>query len=83
MIRDAWDCGSPNSRAAAEKLPNLATRVYSLRVKISFTCSTCPSIESDDRSALGRKSLVSGHRYAGQDTEVLLLTDLNTVYTSF
>ncbi len=37
MIRDAWDCDSPHSRAAAEKLPSRATRVKSLRANMSFT----------------------------------------------
>ena len=39
MIRDAWDCDNPHSRAAAEKLPSRATRVYSLRADMSFTSS--------------------------------------------
>ena len=36
MIRDACDCDSPHSRAAAEKLPRRATRVYSFSAKMSF-----------------------------------------------
>ncbi|MDB6009071.1 MAG: hypothetical protein JWL65_1321 [Gammaproteobacteria bacterium] len=33
---DAWDCDSPHSRAAAEKLPSRATRVKSRRANTSF-----------------------------------------------
>ncbi len=36
MMREAWDCDRPHSRAAAEKLPSRATRVKSLREKTSF-----------------------------------------------